>query len=76
MTKAEIKAGIEMSYKENYFYECRKSKRSGNSNEVYTFGMIQKLRDMAKKGVYPDGEFSDEECNIWAMFRDFRKEEP
>lgn len=34
----------------------------------YTFEQLQALRDMAEQEVYPDGRFSDEECNVWAMF--------
>ncbi len=75
MTKAEIRADIELSYKEKYFYECRKSERAGHPGDVYTFGMLQKLRDMARDGVYPDGEFSDQECNVWEMFRNFHIKE-
>lgn len=35
---------------------------------TYTFEQLQILRDMAKADVYPDGRFSDEECNVWEMF--------
>lgn len=38
---------------------------------TYTFEQIQALRNMAEKEVYPDGRFSDEECNIWSMFHSF-----
>ena len=38
-------------------------------NDGYTFRQLQLLRDMAKHDVYPDWRFSDEECNVWAMFR-------
>ena len=37
----------------------------------YTFKEIQALRNMAEREVYPDGRFSDEECNIWSMFHSF-----
>ena len=37
----------------------------------YTIEQISALRDMAEKDVYPDGRFSDEECNLWSMFHMF-----
>ena len=36
---------------------------------VYTPQMIAALRDMAENDIYPDGSFSDVDCNIWSMFR-------
>lgn len=30
---------------------------------------VMLLAEMAEKGVYPDGTFSDDECNIWEAFR-------
>lgn len=41
----------------------------------YTFEQIQALRNMAEKDIYPDGRFSDEECNIWSMFHCFTKKD-
>lgn len=35
---------------------------------VYTTEMLSALRDMAKADVYPDGNFGDDECNVWLMF--------
>lgn len=32
------------------------------------------LAEMAERGVYPDGSFSDDECNIWAAFRRMKGE--
>ena len=36
---------------------------------VYTTEMLAALRDMAENDVYPDGNFDDDECNVWSMFR-------
>jgi hypothetical protein len=41
----------------------------GQNDGVYTTGMLAALRDMAKNNVYPDGNFGDDECNVWSMFR-------
>ena len=46
-----------------------------DDNPVYSFRMLQALRDMAENGVYPDGSFGDEECNIWEMFYLFHKKD-
>lgn len=51
------------------------AKEAGYPREVYTFEMLQALRDMAERGVYPDGRFSDQDCNVWSMFRNFRNKE-
>lgn len=62
--------------KDNY-HEARKAmvermenpKMGTRADEpVYSFRMLQCLRDMAKENVYPDGSFGDDECNIWEMF--------
>ena len=55
------------SYKANYL-EARNA--SGEKN--FSFKMLQALRDMAKENVYPDGRFSDEECNVWEMFKSMK----
>ena len=31
-------------------------------------GRVFVLADMARRGEYPDGSFSDDECNIWSEF--------
>ena len=56
----------------NYNYlkdEYLELRTQNKGNEGYSFAMIAKLRDMAEKDVYPDGRFSDEECNLWSMLR-------
>lgn len=30
---------------------------------------VMLLAEMAEKGIYPDGTFSDDECIIWEAFR-------
>jgi len=49
-------------------------KPTGKENR-YTLAQIAALRDMAERDVYPDGRFSDEECNLWGMFHCFRIQE-
>lgn len=52
------------------FHEARqKSMANGNNNVVYTFEMISILNEMARKDVYPNGSFGDDDCNIWSMMR-------
>ena len=58
--------------KARFHEEFHKSTESGNDNTVYTYGMIQALRDMAENDVWPDGQFGDTDCNIWSMFRNFK----
>lgn len=55
------------NYLKDKYLEIAKENRNGSG--TYTAEMIFALRDMAKKDVYPDGRFSDEECNIWSAFR-------
>lgn len=57
------------------FHEARQAAfDSGRLSEtkqndgVYTPQMLWALRDMAAEGVYPDGHFSDVDCEIWGMF--------
>lgn len=52
------------------FHEAyRESLNKGNDVNIYTFEMLQALRDMAKADVWPDGTFGDMDCNVWSMFR-------
>ena len=56
-------------YLKNKFHEAvKESTGNGNDRNVYTFQMLQALRDMAKADVYPDWKFSDQDCNVWSMF--------
>lgn len=55
--------------KDEYLEEAEKSRKAGNSNTVYTFEMIRKLKEMARHDVYPDGRFGDDDCNVWSMLR-------
>lgn len=55
--------------KDEYLELSKSCPEVRGSKHIYTFEMISKLREMAKKDVYPDGRFSDEECNIWSLFR-------
>ena len=41
----------------------------GQNDGVYTTEMLAALRDMAENNVYPDGNFWDDECRVWSMFR-------
>ena len=38
---------------------------------VYTTEMLAALRDMAENDVIPDGNFGDDECNVWSMFHSY-----
>lgn len=59
--------------KDNYLTERRKTRTIADPR--YSAADIGRLRDMAERDVYPDGRFSDEECNIWSMFHNFRMKE-
>lgn len=71
MTKFEME-----KYYRSRFHDAReeaistgKIDKIRQNDGVYTPQMIAALRDMAKNGIYPDGSFSDTDCNIWSMFR-------
>ena len=65
----------EKYFKEKYIeardaaFESGKLDKLRQNDGVYTSAMIAALRDMAEAGVYPDGNFSDDECSVWSMFR-------
>ena len=44
-------------------------KRWENRGKI-EIGRVFVLADMARENVYPDGSFGDDECNIWAAFRE------
>lgn len=62
--------------KERYY----KSRYLGSKriNDGYTYEQLVALRDMAKRDIYPDNRFSDQEVDVWSMFHNFHinKEEP
>lgn len=43
-------------------------KRFENHGKI-EIGRVFVLADMARRNEYPDGSFSDDECNIWSEFR-------
>ncbi len=43
----------------------------GQNDGVYTTEMLAALRDMAENDVIPDGNFGDDECNVWSMFHSY-----
>lgn len=59
--------------KDDYLEERRKTRSIADPR--YSARDIAGLRDMAERDVYPDGRFSDEECNIWSMFHNFHMKE-
>lgn len=53
--------------------KASKEMNCGKANEKqYSFKMLQALRDMAKADVYPDGNFGDDDCCVWEMFRSMK----
>lgn len=60
------------TYLKDRYLETRKAcPEVRGSKAVYTAEQIYALRDMAEHDVYPDGRFSDEECNLWSAFSNF-----
>ena len=61
---------IENMMKDEYLKKSKEAKESKvNHDNGYTFEQLRALHDMAKKDVYPDWRFSDEECHVWSLFR-------
>jgi len=65
-----------MNYLKNEFinareeaFESGKIDRIRQNDGIYTPQMLRALKNMATNGVYPDGRFSDTDCNVWSMFR-------
>lgn len=59
---------MKYDYLKNNYIEAREKAKENNITG-YSFQQISCLQEMAAKEVYPDGRFSDEECNIWFLFR-------
>lgn len=59
--------------KEKYLEVREEAYKNGKLDNVgvYTTAMIAALRDMAENDVYPDGNFGDDECNVWSMFHSY-----
>ena len=61
-------------YLKNKYLEVREEAyKNGKLDNVgvYTTAMIAALRNMAENDVYPDGNFGDDECNVWSMFHSY-----
>lgn len=54
--------------KEKFLEEAKRAREDGRAQK-YTIEMLEALKDMAKNDVYPDGNFSDMDCNVWSLFR-------
>lgn len=61
--------------KKEYLEMAREDCRAGNENTLMSYRMILKLREMAENDVWPDGRFSDDECNLCGIFRKMKKGE-
>lgn len=67
----------EKYFKEKYFEARDEAYASGKLDftrqnvGVYTTEMLAALRDMAENDVIPDGNFGDDECNVWSMFHSY-----
>ena len=59
MSEKELK---DAALKEKFFND-------GSGQHGYGYRRIQALTAMAKRGIYPDGRFGDEECNLWSFLR-------
>lgn len=59
--------------KEKYLEVREEAYKNGKLDNVgiYTTAMIAALRDMAENDEYPDGNFGDDECNVWSMFHSY-----
>lgn len=40
---------------------------------TFTFSTIRLIADMVKEGLYPNGNFSDAECNLWSVFTEVNR---
>ena len=75
MRMDEYLAGEAKRMKDKFHQARKEAVESGmidpikQNNGVYTAQMIRALKDMADTGTYPDGTFSDIDCNVWSMFR-------
>lgn len=63
---------MEKILREKYLEACDEAKKEGLENGVYNVAKLRALCDMAKYDIYPDGRFSDVDCNVWSMFRERR----
>ena len=67
------RSDMERYYRSRYHEAREEAFASGKldklrqNNGVYTSKMLARLRDMARNDVYPDGSFSDDECEVWCM---------
>ena len=63
---------MEKVLKDNYLEAYEDAKKGGLGNGEYNVAKLRALCEMAKNDVYPDGRFSDVDCNVWSMFREMR----
>lgn len=57
--------------KEKFHEEAQRIMKEGNNGytRTYSIEMLSVIHDMAKNDVWPDGNFSDMDCNVWSLFR-------
>ena len=58
---------------ERYYEDYNRKLRSEQLREhdiVFDYEQIKDVLNLLKSGRYPDGTFSDNECNLWALFKE------
>ena len=61
MTKFE-----EEEYLKEKFLDARRNRKA--DDRTWTYEELCTLRDMAKKDVWPDWRFGDDDCCVWSLF--------
>lgn len=46
-----------------------KEANESTDSRSFNFATITLIAEMARKGIIPNGNFSDAECNLWCEFR-------
>lgn len=38
---------------------------------TFTFEQVRDICELVKEGQWPDGHYSDDECNLWSLIRQY-----
>lgn len=48
-------------------YKRHRTNREEHDNRTFTWTQVEDVLTLIENGKRPDGQFSDDECNLWSM---------
>lgn len=51
----------------DYSYKRYRTDREKHDTRTFTWAQVEDVLTLIENGKWPNGQFSDDECNLWSM---------